>query len=129
MRVDAYRNLNRRDAVWYSIRHKGRVQEYATFVLLKNCTFKHASEKQLNAVRTGPRQVCQWIKGDHVKPPSSLQIAAGHHFEPPGAKWRDLMSDPKKADGFCDAETGDRVDNADWVRLQENGRAQYANAV
>jgi len=115
MRVDVYRNLNRRDAVWYSIREKGRVREYARYVLLKGCTFKHATEKQLDAVRTGPRQVCQWIKGD-------LDY---RRFEPTDVEWRDLKCDPKKADGFVDAETGDRVDTAEYVRLWENGRAQY----
>ena len=128
MRVDAYRNLNRRDAVWYSIRVKGRVRNYVTYVLLRDCTFKHATEKQLDAVRSGARQVCQWVKGKLCHPPSSLQLAVGHHYEPPGAKWRDMKCDPKKADGFCDAETGDRIEKADWVRLREDGRAQYASA-
>ena len=118
MRVDAYRNLNRRDAVWYSIRHRGKVIEYRKYVLLKNCTFKHATQKQLDAVRSGPRQVCQWIKGD-----TDLVMT-----EPTDVAWRDLKCDPKKADGFVDAVSGHRVDSAEWVRLWENGRAQYATA-
>ena len=118
MRVDVYRNLNRRDGVWYSIRHKGRVQEYARYVLLKNCEFKHATEKQLKEVRTGCRQVCQWIKGDR-----DLVM-----FEPTDVEWKDMVCDPKRFDGFCDSETGEQLGDVDWVRLWENGRAQYAIA-
>jgi hypothetical protein len=125
MRVDVYRNLNRRDAVWYSIRFKGRVQSYARYVLLQECTFKHATEKQLKAVRTGARQVCQWIKGDLCQPPSSIQLAAGHRFEP-YVEWRDMKCDPKTTDGFRDAITGDQIDSAAWARLWENGRTQYS---
>lgn len=115
-RVDAHRNLNRRDAVWYTIRHKGKVIEHRRYVLLKNCKFKHATRKQLDAVRSGPRQVYQWITGD-----TDLVM-----FEPTDVEWRDLRCDPKKFDGFVDAESGERVDSADWVRLWENGRGQYA---
>ena len=116
MRVDVYRNLNRRDGVWYSIRYEGKVQEYARYVLLKNCSFKHATNEQLAAVRSGPRGGCQWIKGDR-----DLVM-----LEPTDVEWKDMVCDPKRFDGFCDSETGEQLGDVDWVRLWENGRAQYA---
>ena len=110
MRVDAYRNLNK-PGVQFSIRVNGRVAEYREIVFLQDCTFKHATCKQLDAVRTGARQVCQWVKGTLVDDvPAELT-----------SKWRRLSCDPKTSDGFCDAQTGERIDRADAVLLASNG--------
>ena len=76
---------------------------------------KHATPKALNRVRTGAREVCQWIQGE--------SIASLHHADT--TMWRRLIADPKRADGFHDAETGERVDSARLVMLNSDG-AFYA---
>lgn len=45
LRCDVYRNLNK-PAVTYSLRQRGKVVAYACSVLLRDVTFKHASESQ-----------------------------------------------------------------------------------
>jgi len=64
MRVNVYRNLNKRPTVVYSIQHKGKVIDWRTDVFIVNVTAKHPNAKQCAAVRSGPRQVCAWLKGD-----------------------------------------------------------------
>jgi len=120
----AYRNLKRRDAVIYSLQTKQRnmngdlvwkVTDYVTEICLRNCTLKHATPAAINRVRTGPREVCQWIQGEPVTEPA---ISFRND-------WKRLIADPKRADGFCDAETGERIDSADFVKLNSDG-AFYA---
>lgn len=109
MKIDAYRNLNK-PGVTYSIRQRGRVVDYASTVLLRGVTMKHASGKQLARVRTGKREVCQWVKGELIQ------------AEPPTGDWQRLLCDPRKADGFT-LENGTRVDGAAWCLLCDNGAA------
>ena len=122
MLTRAYRNLNRRDSVQYSMQTKQRndkgkpvwkVSGYSSCVFLADATMKHATPNALNRVRTGAREVCQWIQGESI---SSLQ-APIHD----SAVWRRLTADPKQADGFHDAETGTRVDAARLVMLKSDG--------
>ena len=124
METRAYRNLKRRDAVIYSLQTKQRnkngdlvwkVTDYVQEVCLQNCTLKHATPAALNRVRTGPREVCQWIQGDPV-----TELAISFRND-----WRRLIADPKKANGFHDAETGERIDSAKLVLLTADG-AFYA---
>ena len=118
--VRAYRNLKRRDAVIYSLQTKQRnkngdlvwkVTDYVNEVCLKNCTLKHATANALQRVRTGPREVCQWIQGEPVTEPA---ISFRND-------WKRLVADPKRADGFHDAETGIRIDSAKLVLLTDSG--------
>ena len=105
-KADVYRNLNK-PGVQFSVRVGGRVAHYASVVKCERVTFKHATPKQLQAVRTGARQVCQWIKCE-----SSLSDS-GHWAELDlfkastdgavryrGDEWRRVDSDPKRFDGF-----------------------------
>ena len=120
----AYRNLNKRESVVYSLQTRQRndkgklawkVTDYVSEICLRNCTLKHATPAALNRVRTGPREVCQWIQGEPVTEPA---ISFRND-------WRRLVADPKSADGFHDAETGERIDSARLVLLTSDG-AFYA---
>tara|TARA_R100000005_G_scaffold61447_1_gene31595 strand:+ start:181 stop:555 length:375 start_codon:yes stop_codon:yes gene_type:complete len=120
METRAYRNLKRRDAVIYSLQTKQRnkngdlvwkVTDYVHEVCLRNCTLKHATANALQRVRTGPREVCQWIQGEVCSNPA---ISFRND-------WKRLVADPKKADGFHDAETGERIDSAKLVLLTNSG--------
>ena len=55
--VQVYRNLNK-PGCQFSVRQGGRVRGYVDSIVLKNATFKRATEKQLSEV-SGARQVCQ----------------------------------------------------------------------
>ena len=120
METRAYRNLKRRDAVIYSLQTqqrngKGRlawkVTDYVNEVCLRNCTLKHATPAAINRVRTGPREVCQWIQGTPV-----TESAITFRND-----WKRLIADPKRADGFHDSETGIRIDSAKLVLLTSDG--------
>ena len=113
MRVDVYRNLNKPD-VTYSVRHKGKVIDYRTRVMLANVTAKHATAKQLHAVRTTKRAVCQWLKGELLDDDDARECLRT-------ATWRRLACNPKTHDGICDSETGERVHTARYVLLDESG--------
>ena len=126
MLTRAYRNLNKRDAVVYSLQTKQRndkgkivwkVSEYVNAITLQNCTLKHATPAALQRVRSGAREVCQYVQGERI-----YDSVEGVHL---WCEYRRLIADPKRADGFCDAETGERIDSADFVKLNSDG-AFYA---
>lgn len=103
--VQVYRNLNK-PGCKFSVRQGGRVRGYVDSIILADCTFKHATPKQLAEVRTGARQVCQWITGTIVD------------VAPPIDPVR-VSCDPKTADGFC--VQGNRIDSAAAVHLSSSG--------
>ncbi len=70
-----------------------------------------ATPAALQRVRTGRREVCQWIQGETVSNP----VASFRN------DWNRLVADPKRVDGFCDAETGIRIDSAKLVLLTDSG--------
>ncbi len=117
MRVDVYRNLNKPD-VTYSVRHKGKVIDYRRSVVLANVTAKHATAKQLHAVRNLKRQVCQWLKGSLL---DDDDLDDGVRDCLRTREWRRLACNPKTHDGICDSETGERVHTARYVLLDESG--------
>ena len=137
MQTRAYRNLNKRDAVVYSMQTKQRnkndklawkVTDYVHAIILQNCKLKHATPAALQRIRSGAREVCQWIQGDYVSSISdehkseSIGYSVNASFQ---NEWKQLIADPKRADGFCDAETGERIDCAEFVKLNQSG-AFYA---
>lgn len=103
--VQVYRNLNK-PGCKFSVRQGGKVRCYVDSITLLNATFKHATPKQLHEVRTGARQVCQWITGTittHEVPPGLTRVSC----------------DPKTSDGFtCD---GIRIDSAAFVSISQYG--------
>ena len=129
-KTDLYRNLNRRDGVFYSVRQGGRVQGHTRRVAGWRCTFKHASDKQLQAVRTGPRQVCQWVKAESVTPPDSVvveNLEAAHpvadsvtfDWDGESVSFFRVAANPKTADGF--RVGGRRLQGAQIVVLCGSG--------
>lgn len=108
--VQVYRNLHKPGCM-FSVRQNGRVLGYVDFIVLTDCRFKHASPKQLAEVRTGARQVCQWIVGT-VSP-------VQHSDAPIHLEWNRVSCDPKTADGFCVA--GNRIDHAESVSVSARG--------
>lgn len=106
----AYRNLNRRDGVYFSLSHRGRVIGHRQIVVLVNVTFKHPTAAALLRVRGGRREVCAWILGT---------LASDQTADTQGM--RRLACDPKKVDTFCDAATGETIDSATRVVLCSTG--------
>jgi hypothetical protein len=123
MKVSVYRNL-KFNGVGYSLRSGGRVVETRRFVILSGCTFKHATPEQIHRCRfggangTGCREVCQWVTGETVG-------AEEYNALPDIPKWRRLLCDPKKNDGFRDEKTGAIVNSARLVHLSATGGAFY----
>lgn len=105
-----YRNLNKRDAVWFSIRQSGRVREYRQTVYCRDAKLKHCGQNALVRIRQGCREVCAWVTCQSVD-----------DTPPVDTVWRQLSCDPKRYDTFQDAETGATVDCAAWVRLSADG--------
>lgn len=105
--VQVYRNLNK-PGVQFSVRQGGKVRCYVDRITLKTAIFKHATPKQLDAVRSGPRQVCQWITG---------LICDSDAKE--GMMFNRIACDPKTADGF--QVDGKRINNAALVAVTQTG--------
>lgn len=103
--VQVYRNLNK-PGCKFSVRQGGKVRCYVDSVVLIDAKFKHATPKQLTEVRTGARQVCQWISGM-----ISEAVTAGCMVP--------VACDPKKSDGFT--VDGSRIDSAACVMVCANG--------
>lgn len=103
--VQVYRNLHKPGCM-FSVRQGGRVRGYVDSIVLVNASFKHANPKQLAEVRSGARQVCQWITGT---------IAAATL---PGPAVR-VSCDPKTSDGFT--VDGSRIDSAAVVSVSSAG--------
>lgn len=106
VRCDVYRNLNK-PPVTYSIRQQGKVVAYSGAVVLRDCAFKHANPDQREACKSR-RLVCQWVKGFVT---NSL----------PDGEWVRLSCDPKKSEGFCRADTNQRIESAAFVSLSQAG--------
>lgn len=105
--VQVYRNLHK-PGCQFSVRQSGKVLGYVDSVCLTDVRFKHATAKQLLEVRTGARQVCQWITG-------TLSVPG---FQLP-ANMQRVCCDPKTSDGFtCQ---GLRIDSATVVVLSSAG--------
>ena len=128
-KTKVYRNLNRRDGVFFSVAHRGRVFGHYPAIFATGVTMKHASEAQAHRCRfggkrgTGCREVCAWLLCDRVDTPG---FSTPHELKP-GLEWRRMACDPKKVDGFCDAETGAIIDSTEHVFLSSEG-AYYAVA-
>ncbi|MCR9292028.1 MAG: hypothetical protein NXI32_04865 [bacterium] len=108
MNVDVYRNLKYRDRVVYSVRYLGKVIDRVESITLKNVRFKSATDKQGDQCKKS-RQVCQWIKGEHV----NLGMS-------PGPMQR-IVCDPKVQPGFFIQDTLQRVTQADFVLVDRGG--------
>lgn len=123
MRVAVYRNLNA-PGVQFSIaiargpRTMGRVIGREKIVFLKNCTFRHATQRQIERVRAGVRTVCNWVVGDLTQPWEAGELE--NRLEA-GENWKRVYADPKKTDFFIDATTGKKIDQAAWVMVNSEG--------
>jgi len=103
--VQVYRNLHK-PGYQYSIRQDGKVRLYLEFVVLRCARFKHATPKQLAEVRSGARQVCQWVSGYL----SAVTI---------DGNYRRVESDPKKSDGVT--IDGEKIYSCAVVQISEKG--------
>lgn len=106
--VQVYRNLNK-PGCKFSVRQAGKVRCYVDSIVLTDCRFKHATEKQLSEVRTGARQVCQWITGRI----SEITLVRGDR------PVLQISCDPKTSDGFM--VDGARIDSAAIVAVSKLG--------
>lgn len=109
--VQVYRNLHK-PGCQYSVRQGGKVIGYVDAILLVDCRFKHASPKQLAEVRTGARQVCQWVTG-------TIATCATWGDMPDESLTR-IACDPKQADGFCTPDNV-RIDFSSHVSVNAGG--------
>ncbi len=112
-RVNVYRNL-RKDGIQYSVAQDGTVRQYEYEVMLKDVRFKHANPKQLEEVRSGPRQVCQWVSGLYI-PRKARDEVRDQCF------WTRINSDPTKVNGFVSSVTGRQIKSAKFVELTATG--------
>lgn len=112
--VQVYRNLNK-PGCFFSVRQNGRVRGYVESIVLKDARYKHATAKQLEQVRTGARQVCQWITGTIVGIPNS----GSADLVSLGNDMHRVSCDPKKSDGFT--IDGNQVTSSTYVSLSSNG--------
>lgn len=103
--VQVYRNLHKPGRI-YSVRQGGKVRCYVDSITLLNARFKHATPKQLNEVRTGARQVCQWITGTIGDACTSAEF----HL---------VACDPKTSDGFT--VDGTQIDSSPCVIVNQAG--------
>ena len=103
--VQVYRNLNK-PGCQFSVRQGGKVRGYVDSVVLIDAKFKHATPKQLAEVRTGARQVCQWISGMISEDTTRASMVP-------------VACDPKKSDGFT--VDGSRIDSAACVVVCATG--------
>lgn len=110
--VQVYRNLNK-PGCQFSIRQGGKVRGYVESIVLSDCRFKHATPKQLSEVRSGARQVCQWITGT---------ISETTLGDRPVLQ---VCCDPKVSDGFT--VDGARIDSAALVAVSKLGCFAAAN--
>ncbi len=106
--VQVYRNLNKPGCL-FSIRQGGLVRGYVESIVLVDAKFKHATGKQLAEVRSGARQVCQWITGTI----SDITPVRG---ERPVMQ---VSCDPKVSDGFT--VDGSQIDSAAIVAVSKLG--------
>jgi hypothetical protein len=106
--VQVYRNLNKPGCL-FSVRQGGLVRGYVESIVLMDCKFKHANPKQLAEVRSGARQVCQWISGTI----SEITLVRGDR------PVLEVSCDPKTANGFC--VDGVQIDKAAIVAVSKLG--------
>lgn len=106
--VQVYRNLNKPGCL-FSVRQGGLVRGYVESIVLVDAKFKHATGKQLSAVRSGPRQVCQWISGTI----SEITLVRGDR------PVMQVSCDPKTSDGFT--IDGSQIDSAAIVAVSKLG--------
>lgn len=67
--VQVYRNLQRRDGVWYSVRQGGLVVAHTRGIMLsgaKDCRFVVQQAGRRRALATGRRNVHAWVRGKVV---------------------------------------------------------------
>ena len=113
-RHKAYRNLNRRDGIYYSLSFRGKVIGHRQAIVFRDATMKQPTDNALARVRGGRREVCSWILG-------TLDESSISPADIVTADMRRLVCDPKRVDHFSDAATGDRVDVASLVVLNGDG--------
>lgn len=62
-RVEVYRNLNRRDGVWYSVRQNGKVVGHTQLLRLRDCYFVVNEAGRQRVLRTGRKNVHAFVLG------------------------------------------------------------------
>lgn len=81
LRVEVYRNLNRKSGVWYSVRQKGHVVGHTKWIYLKNCYFVvHESGRQ-RVLKTGKRNVHAYVLGYIQDYPRFTKASMGISFK------------------------------------------------
>ncbi len=70
--------------------------------------------KQLEEVRSGPRQVCQWVSGLYI-PRKERDEVRDQCF------WTRINSDPKKVNGFVSSVTDRQIKSAKFLELNAAG--------
>lgn len=84
-RVEVYRNLNRRDGVWYSVRQGGRVVGHTRDIKLRKCHFMVNEAGRQRVLRTGTKNVHAWVCGYYV---NKARERDDHKY---------MVGDPKRA--------------------------------
>jgi hypothetical protein len=61
--IEVYRNLRKRDGVWYSIRQHGKVVGHAREVSLSSCEFVVNEAGRKRVLKTGRKNVHAFVRG------------------------------------------------------------------
>lgn len=117
MKVSVHRNLNKRDDVWYSIRHKNKVIDYRRKLIIRQAIFKHPTPNAIKRIRTKHREVANWITGYLDDSDITLPEVLNDVLD----SLTRIECDPKKFDFFTNADTNQKIDKADLVLLNSEG--------
>ncbi len=70
-RVEVYRNVNKRDGVWYSVRQDGKVIGHTKAIHLKECYFVVHEAGRQRVIKTGRKNVHAYVLGYVTQPRQS----------------------------------------------------------
>lgn len=63
VRVEVYRNLTKKDGVWYSVRQNGKVVGHTKWIFLEDCYFRVSEASRQRVIRTGHKNVHAFVVG------------------------------------------------------------------
>lgn len=111
--VEVYRNLNRRDGVWFSVRCavSGRVLGHCRAITLERVRLVVGEAGRQRVLATGRKNVHAWVRGE-------LALDDALSLGP----WADLRYDPRRFSTFVDG-SGRPVRRADAATLSSSGAA------
>lgn len=104
-----------------SVKIPGQRIEYASWVSLKDATFRVSEPGRQRCIRQNVRNVHAWVVGEEI-----LRVADYPVKDEPPATWHRAVYDPWKGGTFVDSQTLAPVLTADLV-IMSGKNVYYAN--